>query len=215
MSRFNYTVPSEVERGFHRHLLWGRWEAVEGLPTRNVPLWRGIMVIKHPADLLLYHEAIYRTRPQWIVETGTDHGGSALFFGDMCEILGQGHVISVDRSHGPFPPHPRVQYLQGDSVDPRVVEQIYTRVGQESALVTLDSKHTAQHVSKELVAYSPLVRDGHYLVVEDAYDARSGRAYDAVEAFLAEQKDWERIPVERQFLICATRLGWLRRKNTT
>jgi cephalosporin hydroxylase len=82
-------------------------------------------------------------------------------------------------------------------------------------MVTLDSDHRESHVGKELSAYAPLVSDGQYLVVEDSQDPRPGRAYHAVEMFLVNNPEWERVPVERQFLLCVTRLGWLRRKVQT
>ena len=38
-----------------------------------------------------------RVRPDWIIETGTDGGGRALFLASICELLGHGQVISVER----------------------------------------------------------------------------------------------------------------------
>ena len=51
-----------------------------------------------------------------IVETGTAHGGSAWFLGDMCELVGNGRVITVDIDADATPEHPRVTYIAGDSV---------------------------------------------------------------------------------------------------
>jgi len=211
-SRYNYTLPTGVERGMLRHLTNGKWAPDGDLPEMNRPLWRGTQIGKHPADLLLYHQAIYRNRPDWIIETGSAQGGSALFFADMCELIGHGQVITIDRRVEDRPSHPRLRQFIGNSPHRVIRNAVSALVRGQSVMVSLDSDHTALHVGRELAAFSPLVGPGQYLVVEDAQDPRPGRAYDAVEAFLATHPEWERAPVERQFLVCVTRLGWLRRK---
>lgn len=212
-SQFNYTVPGEVQYGLDRHLVFGRWHRNNGMPSKNLPLWRGREAIKFPADLLLYHQTIYQYRPDWIIETGTGRGGTAVFLGDMCELVGNGQVITIDIYHRDNPTHPRVRFLDGNSVDPANVTTITEIVSQGSVMVILDSDHSEDHVRTELQTYAPLVSPGQYLVVEDAYDTRPGKAYWAVESFLADHPEWERVPVERQFLVCVTRLGWLRRRG--
>jgi cephalosporin hydroxylase len=211
-SRFNYHLAPEVEHGFSRHLTHGRWAPDGDLPEMNRPLWRGAPVGKFPADLILYHQAIYRNRPDWIIETGSAQGGSALFYGDMCDLMGHGQVITIDRHVEYRPAHPRVRQFIGNSAHPVIVNAVFDLVQGHSVMVTLDSDHRALHVGRELAAYAPLVGNGQYLVVEDSQDLRPGQAYHAVEAFLANNPEWERVPVERQFLLCVTRLGWLRRR---
>ena len=131
----------------------------------------------------------------------------------MCDIAGHGQVITIDIYHRDNPIHPRVRFLDGNSVDPTIVTTITEIVSQGSVMVILDSNHSEVHVRQELLAYAPLVPNGQYLVVEDAYDKRSGKAYWAVESFLSDHPEWERVPMERQFLVCVTRLGWLRRRG--
>lgn len=211
-SRFNYTVPDEVQYGLDRHLVFGRWSRENGMPAKNLPLWRGKEAIKFPADLLLYHQIIYQNRPDWIVETGTGQGGTSLFLGDTCDILGNGQIITIDIYHRDNHPHSRVRYLDGNSVDPAIVAAVSEMICEGSVMVIFDSDHSEDHVRKELMAYAPLVSPRQYLVVEDAYDTRPGKAYWAVASFLRDHPEWERVPVERQFLVCATRLGWLRRR---
>jgi cephalosporin hydroxylase len=211
-SLFNYHLTPEIEHGFSRHLTHGRWAPDGDLPEMNRPLWRGTPVGKFPGDLILYHQAIYRNRPDWIIETGSAQGGSALFLGDMCDLIGHGQVITIDRHVEDRPTHPRVRQFNGNSARPPIVNAVSALVRGHSVMVTLDSDHREIHVGRELAVYAPLVTDGQYLVVEDAQDMRPGLAYHAVESFLANNSEWERVPVERQFLLCVTRLGWLRRK---
>ena len=51
-------------------------------------------------DLWNYQEIIHERRIEWIIETGTRHGGSALYFADLLTARDAlGLVISVDVDH--------------------------------------------------------------------------------------------------------------------
>ena len=135
--------------------------------------YRGVRTLKNPLDMWNYQEIIDERRIEWVLETGTRHGGSALFFGDLLAARGgPGLVISVDIDHAALqaPPHDRVRLLKGDSASPTVVEAIRTFLPRERAplFVILDSDHRAPHVLRELEAYVPLMKSGDYLVVEDS-----------------------------------------------
>jgi cephalosporin hydroxylase len=47
-------------------------------------------------DAFVIQELIFKTRPTYIIETGTGHGGSALFYASICELIGHGRVASID-----------------------------------------------------------------------------------------------------------------------
>ncbi len=66
-----------------------------------------------PTDLLAYQELIYRLRPDWIVDTRTGAGGLALFLASICDLVGNGRVLSID-DYPPARPaeHPRITYLR-------------------------------------------------------------------------------------------------------
>jgi cephalosporin hydroxylase len=58
--------------------------------------------------------------------------------------------------------------IQGSSIVPEVVEQVYAQTeGKQQVLVILDSNHTHDHVTQELQAYAKLVTPGSYCVVFD------------------------------------------------
>lgn len=62
--------------------------------------YRGVRTLKNPLDLWNYQEIIEERRIEWVVETGTRHGGSALYFADLLAARGaSGTVISVDLDH--------------------------------------------------------------------------------------------------------------------
>lgn len=139
------------------------------MPPWAETYWLGKQVVKCPMDLWVYQEIIVETRPEVLLETGTSGGGSAFFFAALFDLLGVGHVVTVDKDAYPhlWGNHPRITYLVGDSVDASTVRTMLEHVAGRRTMVSLDSLHTYEHVSKELAVYGPVVTPGCYLVVED------------------------------------------------
>src|SRR5262249_41542363 len=106
--------------------------------------WLGRPAMKAPTDLFVYQELVARLRPGWIVETGTGTGGRALFFASICELLGHGAVVSVDRELAPdLPTHPRLHYIEGDPAAAETVERVRALTGEPpSGLVVLGTGGT-------------------------------------------------------------------------
>lgn len=138
--------------------------------------WLGRPVIQYPQDLIAIQEIVWRTRPEVIVETGIAHGGSLIFSASILTLLGgERETIGIDvdiRAHNrrALEAHPladRIFMVEGSSTDAGIAQRVRTRVGDRSAMVVLDSNHTAEHVAAELVLYAPLVRAGYYVVVLD------------------------------------------------
>ena len=137
--------------------------------------YRGIRTLKNPLDMWNYQEIIHERRIEWVVETGTRHGGSALFFADLLAARGlPGMVISVDVDHDslqiPRAGHERLRLLQGDSASSTIVASVSALMpaSRGPMFIILDSDHRKAHVLRELAAYVPLMRSGDYLVVEDS-----------------------------------------------
>jgi cephalosporin hydroxylase len=133
--------------------------------------WLGTAASKCPFDLWVYQEIMFRTQPDVIIETGTLFGGSALYLASMCDLLGNGRVITIDiEEKEDRPSHPRILYLTGSSVAPEVVDRVTDEIcDSERVMVILDSDHHDDHVLRELQTYGPLVAEGCYLIVEDTY----------------------------------------------
>jgi len=134
--------------------------------------YRGVRILKLPSDLWNYQEILAERHVEWVLETGTRHGGSALYFADLLQAAGSGgRVISidVDRESNMVGEHPRISFLHGDSASPEMVARVAALLpAQRGALfVILDSDHSKQHVLRELNAWVPLMRKGDYLIVED------------------------------------------------
>ena len=152
--------------------------------------WMGRPIIQLPEDILRIQEAIYRVRPDVLVETGVAHGGSLVFYASLFKAMGQGRVIGVDIE---IRPHNRVavethevadliSLVEGSSTDPSVVARVQKLLRpDERVLVILDSNHSKAHVAAELEAYAPFVAAGSYIVatdgiMKDLHDVPRGRA---------------------------------------
>jgi cephalosporin hydroxylase len=152
--------------------------------------WLGRPIIQLPEDMIRVQEAIYRVKPDVIIETGVAHGGSLIYYASLCKAMGRGRVIGVDieirphnrsaiEAHELFP---WITLIEGSSTSPDVVLQVKSSVRTgEVVLVILDSDHARQHVAAELAAYHDLVSIGSYIVATDGsmrdfYDAPRGKS---------------------------------------
>lgn len=131
--------------------------------------WLGTRILKCPMDLWVYQEILWELRPDVVIETGTAHGGSALFLASMLDLLGAGRVITIDiEEKAGRPVHPRIQYLCGSSVSSEIHERVKASIRPgEKVMLILDSDHSKEHVLLELELLGPLVTVGSYLIVED------------------------------------------------
>jgi hypothetical protein len=95
--------------------------------------WLGQPIWQYPLDAWIIQEVVGELKPDIVVETGTYLGGSAYFFACLCDLLGQGEVISIDIAARGTIPHPRITYLQGSSTDPAIVGSVAQRIPKAGA----------------------------------------------------------------------------------
>ncbi|MCW5981717.1 MAG: class I SAM-dependent methyltransferase [Bryobacteraceae bacterium] len=207
---------------------------VAGYAQLNI--WRnmfylGTPIQKYPNDLAVYQQVILEVKPDYIVETGTAFGGSALFYAHTLDGLGlkNSRVISVDLFDNTAEVSRRplwqryVEFIHASSTDPHAVRRIREKVGGKKVMMTLDSDHRAQHVYQELEMFSPLVSPGSYLVVEDTLidgiplePAAGPGPQAALNRFLASNsgKLFEQDLRRDALILTQNRGGWLRRKTS-
>lgn len=152
--------------------------------------YRGVKALKCPLDLFMYHELIYKHKPNLIIETGTCFGGSALYLADQCQLLKHGKVITIDvRPPHNSISHPRLEVFTGSSVAASTFNYVSKQARNKKVMVILDSDHSTPHVLEELKLYSQLANT--YLIVEDTNMGHEARRHvksgprEAVHKFLA------------------------------
>jgi cephalosporin hydroxylase len=182
--------------------------------------WLGRKIQKFPGDVWAYQEILHELRPDWIVETGTNWGGSALYLASICDLLGHGRIVTVDLDAKPdLPRHERITYLAGSSTASDVFEQVRALTADaERRIVILDSDHSYEHVADELALYCELVTRGSYLIVEDTniagHPVLSGLPrgpYEAVQDFLARDRRFELDATREKFMMTFNPGGYLKR----
>jgi cephalosporin hydroxylase len=183
--------------------------------------WLGVHAQKCPLDLWIYQEIVHEQRPDLIIETGTAHGGSALYLASICDLLGRGDIVTVDIY--PIegrPAHDRITYLTGSSTAPEVVAEVERLAeGRERVLVILDSDHSRDHVLDELHIYSRFVPPGGYLIVEDTnvngrpvFPEHGPGPMEAVDAFLGDTDEFEIDATREKFFLTFNPRGFLRKR---
>ena len=138
--------------------------------------WLGLPILQLPDDLVRLQEVIASVRPDVIIETGVNQGGSILFHATLCEAIGNGRVVGVDiripdETRAALTSHAlarRIHLIEGDSAAPETVSSVRKLIpDRSSVMVVLDSDHSKNHVARELEAYAPLVTGGSCIVVTD------------------------------------------------
>ena len=139
--------------------------------------WMGVPIIQLPADIIATQEAIWKSKPDVIIETGVARGGSVIFLASMLEMIGsKGFVIGVDidlRHHNleTIKEHQmshKIKLVSGSSVDKNTLRHIEDLLPEGAKImVILDSDHSREHVLEELRTYSKFCTKGCYLVIAD------------------------------------------------
>ena len=200
----------------------------------ELPMWEmlsfhGVRIIKNPLDLWMLQQIAWEVKPDYVVETGTWQGGSALWWAQTLDGIGleQSRVLTVDIQDLTLGASKDslwkkyVTFTLGSSTDPKVVAGFLERVKGKRVIVNLDSDHSMQHVLKELNMYAPMVSKGSYIAVEDTHldgvptHPESGPGpMAAVRQFLKDggAKDFEQDFSREAFVMTSYPGGWLRRK---
>lgn len=190
--------------------------------TMHGTTYWGIATLKSPIDAWIYQEIVFETRPDVIVEIGNHHGGSLLMLAHWCDAMDHGKVIGVDLSHHAVPDqvreHGRITLIDGDACES--LDQVKQHIAPGArVLVIEDSAHTFDNTLQVLRCYAPLVQPGDYFIVEDGICHHGldvgpdPGPYEAIEAFLAENRDFESDRSRERFLVTWNPRGYLRRRT--
>lgn len=182
----------------------------------------GIKALKSPIDFWIYQEVITEMRPDVILEIGNNCGGSTLALAHICDLLDNGRVIGLDISHAKVPEkvreHRRITLIEGDAC--QSFEKVRNLIAEEErVLVIEDSAHTYAHTLNVLRTYSVFTKPGDYFIVEDSICHHgldvgpTPGPYEAIEAFVSENSDFEIDRNKESFLITWNPKGYLKRRE--
>jgi cephalosporin hydroxylase len=115
-----------------------------------------------------------------------------------------------------------VEFTQGSSTDPKIVDKFVKRTANARVIVNLDSDHSMHHVLNELRMYAPMVKAGGYIAVEDTHldgvpthPEQGPGPMAAVRQFLSEPAgtDFEQDSSREAMVMTSYPGGFLRRKR--
>jgi cephalosporin hydroxylase len=204
-----------VSRPFYRELI----RSTDNFASVS---WMGVKAWQNPFDLWTLQEVIAEVRPALLVEIGTFEGGSALYYAQLMDLLGNGRVVTIDVMDHPLrAQHPRVSFIQGKSTDPRVVEQVKRSAEQADGpvMVILDGDHSRDNVAQELELFGPLVSPGSYLLSQDgivdqldAFGFAGPGPLEANRSFLERHPEFNHDrELNERYMVTHHPLGWMRR----
>jgi cephalosporin hydroxylase len=185
--------------------------------------WLGVPIWQNVLDLWTIQETIAEIKPALLIETGTNRGGSALFYAHLMDLLGGGRVVTIDVERLHQLEHPRIEFLQGSSTDPAIVQRVRAAVEAVDGpvMVILDADHSREHVKRELELYAPFVTAGSVLLSQDGVidqlmmfaDSRPG-PLPANREFLARHPEFEHDRERNErFIVTHHPCGWLLRRQ--
>jgi cephalosporin hydroxylase len=173
--------------------------------------WLGYPIIQLPDDIINIQELIYKEKPKYIIETGVAHGGSIVFYASIAKLLNLKKVIGIEKKIRKknliklkkSPLKNFFQIIEGDSTSPKIVKKVSSIIKKEKTLVILDSNHSFDHVYKELISYSNILKKNSFIIATDGivdvmkfaprrfkYNKKGGPVL-AIKKFLVKNKKFE------------------------
>jgi cephalosporin hydroxylase len=189
--------------------------------------WLGTKTQQAPTDMWALQEIIVQQKPDFVIETGTLRGGSALFFATVFHAFkDSGRVITVNIKKETDPVTEELDIFKehviqiiGDAASEETVKKIAAIVKGRPALVMIDDYHDWRHVLKELPLYAPFVKTGGYIVLHDTnYDTYApqkiypnGGPLKAAQKYIADGAPFEIDRSQEKFLLTFCPMGFLMR----
>jgi cephalosporin hydroxylase len=198
--------------------------------------WMGEPCLQLPQDMFALQEALFKSKPDYVIECGVAWAGTSLFLATLLSVTGGKKVIGVDtyipedlrkRVKDKVPKGISIELIEKSSVEQETYDMVKSKVeGTAQSMVILDSNHTHDHVLAELRLYSQLIKPGGYLICGDTIieeqptaDKRP-RAWGkgnnpatALRQFMSETDNFEvDTEIENKLLLSNMPNGYLRKK---
>lgn len=177
--------------------------------------WCGVPIIRHPDDIVLQQEIMWKMRPTRVVESGVARGGSLALSASLMLIIGlTPRVLGIDIQ---ILPHTleslrnwinqgSIELFENDSISHSAASKVSEFLTDSTgpALLVLDSNHSHDHVLSELNSLAPLLPVDSVIIVADTIIeempldhypnrpwGRGNNPYTAVQTFLNLNSDFE------------------------
>lgn len=149
---------------------WREYVSGNDAPCYKIP-YKGLYMTKLPCDIFIYPDIIYRSKPEVVVEIGTQRGGSAIFFSDLLAPWG-GNVVTVDIN----PPkketllqfeEKNIIFIKGDINDLKTIDSILEQCKRKNCLIIDDGSHNEHDIYDAFRSLNHLVPVEGFYIIED------------------------------------------------
>mgnify|MGYP006073936167 CR=1 FL=1 len=202
--------------------LWASVVIGENAPHYRL-MWKDMEMSKFPNDIYIYQQLIWLTKPDIIVEVGTQRGTSAQFFDELIKSCKKtnGLVVTIDIDPVPEPQKSVLSNLgvimiTGDIAQENTKQQILPYIKDKNFLLVDDGSHIYEDVMASLEFFREHQAPGGYMIVEDGItdvmlSRENKNALHAVDDFLSINNDYVRVSDYDPWLLSTTFGGIIKR----
>lgn len=188
-------------------------------PHYEMP-WSGKQMSKLPMDYWIYRDLIERTKPDIILEIGTQRGVSALMLAEIGRMVGA-HIVTIDILSPPVSvlqefSKAGVSFILGNATEKTTVEEILSLAHGKKCLVIDDGSHLKSDVLKTFHFLKELVPVGGFYIIEDGFsnwliEKKSHAALEAVDQILENNLSFKQCDLYDKFIFFSAFQGILER----
>lgn len=169
---------------------------------------QSLSIIQLKTDLEINFKNLFKKfQPRWVVDFGTNAGGSAVYFYGLMREYTDPKELTIDITDEPFNQYlnfhkafktqEKIQTILNKSTletKAEVEKFLANRQPGERALFSFDDLHTYEHTFAELELYAPLLKSGDVILMQDTWNqgliGHETSPMLSVFRFLKENPDW-------------------------
>lgn len=126
--------------------------------------------MQRPDEFAAVLDVVAAAEPEVVVEIGCMNGGTLYAWRQICEDV---YAITLPSPHPDYPISHGATVLKGDSHSPESVGWLRGQLaGREIDVLHIDGDHTFDGVKADWEMYSPLVRSGGLILINDIANGR-------------------------------------------
>lgn len=159
-------------------------------------LYKGVPILKCPFDYVIIQMIINEVQPDLIIEIGTNRGGSALYYADILDAIGNGELHTIDIQDirlEQVKKHKRIKFFNEGFHN----YNLNNTLGFKKVMVIDDGSHTYEHVLDCLKKFEKIISFESYFIVEDGIldklgwkDEYGGGPNKAIYEFVSQSNEF-------------------------